>query len=1078
MAGGVIAEAFVELVSDNKGFEADLAKQVEHPIEGVADVTKRTSEQIQDQFRLTTEDMARRFGMGAEESRRALDILNSESFVELRAAVARAGESVQEAMGENARQAGSDLERLDSRSFAELRGESERTGEKIERDFREASRSADRSIDGLNVSARGHFGAIGLYAGGAAAAILAIGGLAVKQGVETAGGLEMSEVAFQGVLGSADAARTEMQKLTDFAAKTPFELPGLLTADAKLLAVHDALGITQDGVLPLIGTLGDLASVLGQGQPQVDAAITALSQIGSNGRLSAQDVGQLVNAFPGFNAWKVIADGMGLSVAQVRQMAEQGKLTGEQALPILIQGMKDFPGAAGAMERASLTLTGQLSTFKDTANIALAQGLGPLVEGLKEQLPAITAGLAPLFGSIGVVASAVFAQLGPLVAQGLGPLGQIVTSLAGPLSGVVQVIGSIATALGPGVVAVFQSLGQALSLLAPPLAAIGGQIGQTLSNVLQIIAPLLPPIAAAFAQILTAVTPLLAPLGRLVEMLASTLAPILVTLVQNAADAVSTLMDGLGPAFNSVLDALQPLLPMLAELFAAFSDPATTKELAKSLGELAKSVAEILVAVLPLLEPLIKLNTWVISMQTAATGKVIQFFTFLVGKLAELLSWVAKVIPPLDKFKDWFRTFGAQVVGVWDTTWGAVTDAVVTALDAVIGAGRSVVRFFQSVWSGVQDFIIEPIRAAFDFIRPVIEGFITFVKVDLAVVATLLAAPFVIGLTAIRAAVDTLWPPIRAVFDVAVSFFQAEWALIDGYLVQPIQSALGTLVTVVTTGWALVQAVFDTAITWVTTVWATINQLLVQPIQAGLDAAFNAATTVWATVQAVFQTGLDWVTTTWSTISGLLSGPVDTGINAASTAISTVWATAQGILNTAITWVTETWATVEGLISGPVTRAASAITTAVSALWEGPVGIKTILNSIIGGFDAVISAWNGLEFTLPEIQLPSFGGLDVGGVTVIPGWEGPTLPSVTVGTPNIPSIPKLAEGGLITREGLAFLHPAEVVTPIDKGAAAARRSGFNMGGGVTFNGPVTFGSDAASAVAELDWFARFRMGKR
>jgi acyl dehydratase len=33
-------------------------------------------------------------------------------------------------------------------------------------------------------------------------------------------------------------------------------------------------------------------------------------------------------------------------------------------------------------------------------------------------------------------------------------------------------------------------------------------------------------------------------------------------------------------------------------------------------------------------------------------------------------------------------------------------------------------------------------------------------------------------------------------------------------------------------------------------------------------------------------------------------------------------------------------------------------------------------------------------------------------------------------------------------------------------------------GGVTFAGPVTFGSDARSAVEELDWWARYRLRAR
>jgi hypothetical protein len=86
----------------------------------------------------------------------------------------------------------------------------------------------------------------------------------------------------------------------------------------------------------------------------------------------------------------------------------------------------------------------------------------------------------------------------------------------------------------------------------------------------------------------------------------------------------------------------------------------------------------------------------------------------------------------------------------------------------------------------------------------------------------------------------------------------------------------------------------------------------------------------------------------------------------------------------------------------------------------------------------LIDAWNGLDF-----KLPSFSGLNIGGVQLVPSWEGSTL-----GMPDIPRIPAFHEGGIFQAngsEGLALLRSGEgVFTPEQMRALGG-------GGGVTIH---------------------------
>jgi len=76
-------------------------------------------------------------------------------------------------------------------------------------------------------------------------------------------------------------------------------------------------------------------------------------------------------------------------------------------------------------------------------------------------------------------------------------------------------------------------------------------------------------------------------------------------------------------------------------------------------------------------------------------------------------------------------------------------------------------------------------------------------------------------------------------------------------------------------------------------------------------------------------------------------------------------------------------------------------------MWDG------IANAFVDVINFIIHTWNSLQFTLPAIHGPfgiSFGG-------------------ETIGVPTIADVPHLAQGGLITRDGLVYAHAGEAITP-------------------------------------------------
>lgn len=144
--------------------------------------------------------------------------------------------------------------------------------------------------------------------------------------------------------------------------------------------------------------------------------------------------------------------------------------------------------------------------------------------------------------------------------------------------------------------------------------------------------------------------------------------------------------------------------------------------------------------------------------------------------------------------------------------------------------------------------------------------------------------------------------------------------------------------------------------------------------------------------------------TTISTLTPMfsaLSGPI--GIAVAAIA----GLTAAGVA------LYQNWDTIKARISSIW----NSIKETASRVWNGIVDIiKGTINGIIGFINKFIRAINKIKITVPKITIPFVG--------TVGGW--------TIDLPNIPEIPKLATGGIVTKEMLAIVGEKgpEAVIPL------------------------------------------------
>ncbi|MEU3455579.1 hypothetical protein ABZ671_18560 [Micromonospora sp. NPDC006766] len=334
-----------------------------------------------------------------------------------------------------------------------------------------------------------------------------------------------------------------------------------------------------------------------------------------------------------------------------------------------------FDAAKSATDGGAFGMVGQLlSTLNEAANSAEGQ----------QALIAVFQGLAEVGAALNPVVKAVVAGLAPL-------------------SGI---IGDLATALSPGLTILVDALAEGLRLMAPA----AGPVGQALSDIAVALAPLLPMLGAQLANglsllagILSTVAreagPLLGVFGEMATEVAATLLPVIEELIAA----------GLGPAAEAgiaIAKAFMPLVPVVVELAKVIASklmehlPALQSMLA---GELVPAIAKIaealsgafldaLLAVAPQLPDMVDAGLRLAEAFTELVVAIIPFLPQLMqmGLLAiKLLPWLFGLAEPIstvadlitgmldagDAFNQWLSDAASAVGDFFSDAGQAVEDA-------------------------------------------------------------------------------------------------------------------------------------------------------------------------------------------------------------------------------------------------------------------------------------------------------------------------------------------------------------------------------------------------------------------
>lgn len=168
--------------------------------------------------------------------------------------------------------------------------------------------------------------------------------------------MEQYTTSLEVMLGSASKASAMIEKMRDFAAKTPLTLDNVISSGTMLMSY----GVDEDDLLDTMTKLGDLAS--GNAE-KMDRITLAYGQMLAKGKVTGEELMQMTEA--GVPLQTALTESIGVTGEEFSKMVSKGEV-GIDALNKAITELTTGNGKfAGMMEKQSETMQGMLSTVQD-----------------------------------------------------------------------------------------------------------------------------------------------------------------------------------------------------------------------------------------------------------------------------------------------------------------------------------------------------------------------------------------------------------------------------------------------------------------------------------------------------------------------------------------------------------------------------------------------------------------------------------------------------------------------------------------------------------------------------------------
>ncbi|MHB8779819.1 MAG: phage tail protein, partial [Candidatus Geothermincolia bacterium] len=322
-----------------------------------------------------------------------------------------------------------------------------------------------------------------------------------------------------------------------------------------------------------------------------------------------------------------------------------------------------------------------------------------------------------------------------------------------------------------------------------------------------------------------------------------------------------------------------------------------------------------------------------------------------------------------------------------------------------------------------------------------------------------------------RETIQKVFNAIKTIIETAVKVIQGLWDRFGKNIVRQIEVA-----------WNFIKRIFEAAFKVIKGIWDVFAGLFSGNWGRFWDGIKGIFSGVWNAITAIFRyvwdTIKNYLSTVWNAITGLASavwGRIKTAIEAPVAAVAGavvnafIWV--RDALASSWNWITSIASSAWGAIKTAIWTPINWVGGAIVGAWEWVRdALSNVWNTIAG---VASSVWNGIVDTLSWAVNQAISGLNVliRGVNQVSGALD-FLAGPFVNWGNIPEIPHLARGGIVTRPTVAMLgdNPGhkEAVIPLSGPNAAAA----GIGGGMTFSNCTFLLPNAHDAASFYDDLSR------
>lgn len=292
------------------------------------------------------------------------------------------------------------------------------------------------------------------------------GALSVREYAQAADAVTLLQNRLKLATGSAQAAAAAYGQLFEVAQRSRVSFIELGSTYATIARSTKELGLTQGQLMTVTEAIGNAMTISGGSAESMNAALVQLGQGLGSGTLRGEELNSVMEQTP--RLAQAIADGLGITIGQLRQYAEDGKLSAE-AVTRALQSQATV--LAGEVKGATLTVSQAMtqlnnSTVKTVGEIDRATGISAAMAGALQGLGSAVSGVGNAFTQH---ETAILTGMGMLAGAGtLAGLGAV----SAAMGGVAGAIGLVKAAfVGLSVAAAANPIGLALLGIG---AAVGG----------------------------------------------------------------------------------------------------------------------------------------------------------------------------------------------------------------------------------------------------------------------------------------------------------------------------------------------------------------------------------------------------------------------------------------------------------------------------------------------------------------------------------------------------------------------------------------------------------------------------